>query len=90
MQYFIEIFTPTKFHEILHHYSRTDLSPIPARLAEKSYITSWCIQNGRQKTFGLHYANFLDMTVGLSTETAKGHAEIFFSGADKIFFVETR
>jgi len=21
MQYFIEIFTPTKFHEILHHYS---------------------------------------------------------------------
>jgi len=20
MQYFIEIFTPTKFHEILHHY----------------------------------------------------------------------
>jgi len=20
MQYFVEIFTPTKFHEILHHY----------------------------------------------------------------------
>jgi len=22
MQYFIEIFTPTKFHEILHHYQQ--------------------------------------------------------------------
>ena len=36
MQYFIEIFTPTKFHEILHHYMS-----VPIRHTYRSDCSKW-------------------------------------------------
>jgi len=51
MQYFIEIFTPTKFHEILHHYSSPRL--LGGTLQWPHVTTSGNVWAGPQWDYGL-------------------------------------